>query len=105
MLLRLVLFALSLAALPAIAAEAGTAPAPLPAQASKCLSCHGANGRPALAEVPIIAGQQPAYLANALRAYRDGSRSGGQALVMQEMARGLADDDIAALAAWFGDQS
>lgn len=91
-----------LACHPAMAQDA--MPDTMPATASHCLSCHGADGHPALADVPIIAGQQPLYLANALTAYRDGSRSVGQALVMAEMVRGLSDDDIAALAKWFGDQ-
>lgn len=93
----------ALTASPALAQNA-SAPAAMPAIASQCLSCHGANGRPALADVPIIAGQQELYLVNALRAYRDGGRGSGQALVMAEMAHGLSDDEIAALAKWFGEQ-
>jgi cytochrome c553 len=87
---------------PALAQDA--APDAMPATASKCLSCHGADGHPALADVPVIAGQQELYLINALTAYRDGNRSFGQAQVMAEMVRGLSDADIAALAKWFGDQ-
>ena len=98
----LIVLALLLTAPAAIAQDAQ--PNAMPATASRCLSCHGADGRPALADVPIIAGQQPLYLTNALTAYRDGGRSFGQALVMAEMVRGLSDDDIAALAKWFGDQ-
>jgi cytochrome c553 len=86
------------------AALAQDAPAAMPTTAAKCLSCHGADGRPALADVPIIAGQQELYLVNALKAYRDGNRAFGQALVMAEMTRTLSDADIAALAKWFGDQ-
>ena len=98
----LVTLALLLTAQAAIAQDAS--PNAMPTTASRCLSCHGADGRPALADVPIIAGQQPLYLINALKAYRDGGRSIGQALVMAEMVRGMSDDDIAALAKWFGDQ-
>lgn len=76
----------------------------MPAAASSCLSCHGAEGRPVLADVPIIAGQQPLYLRNALQAYKRGWRSGGQALVMQEIVKPLDDDEIEALARWFGGQ-
>lgn len=90
-----------LAASPALAQQATPA---MPQVASTCLSCHGANGRPTLADVPIIAGQQELYLANALLAYRTGRRNGGQALVMQEMVKHLTDDDIATLANWFGAQ-
>ena len=98
----LVTLALLLTAPAAIAQD--SPPNAMPTTASRCLSCHGADGRPALADVPIIAGQQPLYLINALKAYRDGGRSFGQALVMAEMVRGMSDDDIAALAKWFGDQ-
>lgn len=101
-LIGLVLLPQLLAASAAMAQDA--APDAMPTTVSRCLSCHGADGRPALADVPIIAGQQPLYLTNALTAYRDGGRSVGQALVMAEMVRGMSDDDIAALAQWFGDQ-
>jgi cytochrome c553 len=76
----------------------------MPTIAAQCLACHGADGRPALDDVPIIAGQQELYLINALTAYRDGHRTFGQAMVMGEMTRNLSDADIAALAQWFGDQ-
>jgi cytochrome c553 len=76
----------------------------IPLTAVPCLSCHGASGRPELADVPIIAGQQEAYLAHALRAYKAGQRDGGQALVMREMVKHLSDEDIEMLAAWFGAQ-
>jgi cytochrome c553 len=89
---------------PAVLAQKAAVPAAMPANASQCLSCHSANGWPALADVPIIAGQQELYLVNALKAYRDGNRAFGQALVMAEMTRNLSDADIAALAQWFGDQ-
>jgi cytochrome c553 len=76
----------------------------MPALGARCLPCHGAEGRPALADVPVIAGQQPLYLANAIRAYRDGHRAAGQALVMHEIVKDVTDADIEALATWFGAQ-
>jgi cytochrome c553 len=82
---------------PAVAGE-------MPALGARCLPCHGADGRPALADVPIIAGQQPLYLANAIRAYRDGQRASGQALVMHEIVKDTTDAEIEALAQWFGAQ-
>lgn len=85
-------------------AEGLTAPDLPPAKASQCFACHGADGHPSLADVPIIAGQQPVYLQNTLNAYRSGLRGGGRAIVMQEITKDLSDDDIAALSAWFGDQ-
>ncbi|WP_105402557.1 MULTISPECIES: c-type cytochrome [Neorhizobium] len=85
-------------------AEGLAAPASPPDKASQCFACHGAEGHPSLADVPIIAGQQPVYLQNTLNAYRSGLRGGGRAIVMREITKRLSDDDIAALAAWFGDQ-
>ena len=76
----------------------------MPEAAASCLSCHGASGRPVLPEVPIIAGQQPAYLERALKSYREGLRNGGPALVMSGIASDLSDEDIEALAQWFGEQ-
>jgi cytochrome c553 len=95
------LFIASFAATPALAQQPGSS---MPAAAVPCLSCHGASGHPTLADVPIIAGQQELYLANALRAYKAGQRDGGQALVMREMVKLLSDDDIETLATWFGAQ-
>lgn len=79
-------------------------PVEMPSSASTCLSCHGANGDPPLLDVPIIAGQQELYLRNALHAYRAGHRTEGQALVMQQIVKTLGDDEIDALAKWFGEQ-
>lgn len=76
----------------------------MPPLGARCLPCHGADGQPALSDVPIIAGQQPLYLANAIRAYRDGQRASGQALVMHEVVKDVTDADIEALAQWFGAQ-
>lgn len=76
--------------------------AEMPTAASQCLSCHGTNGNPALMDVPILLGQQPLYLENAIRAYQDGRRTGGQALVMHEIVKDLSDTDIKAIAIWFG---
>jgi cytochrome c553 len=84
---------------------ASAAPAAeMPSLGARCLPCHGADGRPALADVPVIAGQQPLYLSHAIRAYRDGQRAAGQAQVMHEIVKDMTDADIEALAQWFGAQ-
>jgi cytochrome c553 len=65
----------------------------------RCLACHGPGGKPAF---PRLDGQRPAYIAAQLRLFRSGSRGGGPyAGLMTHAARGLTDDDIAALAAYF----
>lgn len=62
-----------------------------------CAGCHGADGRGrGQGDIPVLGGQNPAYLETALRAYRDGRRSSG---VMANAAALLNDADVAALAA------
>jgi thiosulfate dehydrogenase len=67
-----------------------------------CQGCHGIQGwRTAFPEtyrVPRIAGQHPAYLAAALKAYRGGERSHPS---MQAIAASLNDQDIADVAAYY----
>ncbi|MHA6719863.1 c-type cytochrome [Sphingomonas sp. RS6] len=64
-----------------------------------CAGCHGADGRGrGQGDIPVLGGQNPAYLAAALRAYRDGHRPSG---VMANAAALLSDADAAALAGRF----
>ena len=68
-------------------------------QSKGCLGCHGTNGISAEGtSYPNLAGQKAAYLEKALRAYRDKTR---QAPLMNGMAAGLSDADIANLAAFY----
>ena len=78
------------------AAQGGSGAAP-------CASCHGADGNaPIDAMYPKLGGQYADYIAHALQAYRDGSRDGATATVMAAQAKGLSDQQIADLAAYFG---
>src|SRR5262249_41589910 len=73
--------------------------ATVPPQGERCAACHGAQGdKPAAPEVPVIAGQNAAYVEQVVREYRDGTRAHA---VMQEQAKGLGDADIKDLAAYF----
>jgi cytochrome c553 len=63
-----------------------------------CSRCHGADGRGRDGAFPRLAGLSAAYLVDALRAFRDGSRPSG---FMQPVAAGLTDDQIAAAAKYF----
>jgi len=67
-------------------------------RARMCLSCHGQDGNSQAANIPNLAGQKPAYLANQLRAFREGRRKGG---MMNNMAKGLSSQEINNLAAFF----
>jgi cytochrome c553 len=70
---------------------------------SACMGCHGIplyhTVYPEVYQVPKIAGQSPAYIVNALKAYRSGERSHPS---MQGVAKSLSDQDMADLAAYYG---
>ena len=70
---------------------------------SMCIGCHGLENYhtafPMVYHVPKIAGQSPAYIVKALQAYRAGERSHPS---MTGIARSLSDQDMAALAAYYG---
>jgi len=85
------------ASLPRASGEPESGEAPL--RAKDCAACHGDRGdRPAADDVPVLAGQSAGYLALTLREYRSGQRVHP---IMLEQARGLSDEDIAALAQWY----
>ena len=68
-----------------------------------CIGCHGIPGYktafPVVYHVPRIAGQQPAYLFNALKAYKTGERSHPS---MRGIAASLTDEDMKKLADHYG---
>lgn len=63
-----------------------------------CAACHGNDGIALLPEAPNLAGQNPAYVSQQLRHYRDGTRTHEQ---MTIVSRELTDAQIADLAAWY----
>lgn len=60
-----------------------------------CASCHGQQGRSSAGEIPHLAGQQAAYLAKQLQAFKNGER---KSELMQAVAAQLSPEDIQALA-------
>ncbi len=64
-----------------------------------CLSCHGEDGTGRNGTAPRLDIHSPAYIATALRAFRDGTRQSG---TMIAAARNLDDAAIDRLAAGFG---
>lgn len=68
-----------------------------------CIGCHGIPGYktafPEVYHVPKIAGQQPAYIVSALKAYKAGERSHPS---MRGVAASLSDEDMAKLAEYYG---
>lgn len=72
--------------------------APDAALVARCAGCHGPEGVSRTPAWPSLAGQQQAYLAAQLRAFRAGSRSSS---LMAPQARTLTDAQIDALAAHY----
>jgi len=94
-----------LAALPLVAAaqdkKAG-APATADAPVSMCIGCHAIPGYqasfPQVYRVPKIGGQSQQYIEAALKDYRQGNRNHP---TMVGIAKGLTDEQIAAVAAYY----
>ncbi|NNJ79016.1 MAG: c-type cytochrome [Xanthomonadales bacterium] len=92
------------------------AAADLEALKAECSACHGPLGVSAHSDVPIIAGQKAKFIAKTLRGfqmwdrpcikndYRSGPKQ-GTTTDMCKIASTLSDEDINALAAWYGEQT
>jgi len=70
---------------------------------SMCLGCHGIpdyrTAYPEVYYVPMIAGQNPAYIVKALEAYKAGERTHPS---MRAIAGSLSAQDMADLAVYYG---
>lgn len=62
-----------------------------------CAACHGTKGISIAPIYPNLAGQKEEYLVSQIKAFRDGSRPNP---IMEPMAKGLTDTDIANIAAY-----
>lgn len=80
--------------LPATAAE-------IPPGAASCTGCHPAKSG-VETPVPRLAGQDAGKIVTTMQAFRSGTQP---ATVMGRIAKGFSDDEIKAIAAWFGAQS
>ena len=68
---------------------------------ASCAACHGENGdKPLAPEYPILAGQYPDYIAQALRQYRDGQRT-NPIMAQQVEILELTDADMVKLGKHF----
>src|SRR5271167_1641862 len=86
-----VLAAAVLAAVPANAQD------DIEAKVQTCAVCHGANGEPLDPKsMPIIWGQQSAFLFKQLHDFRSGDR---ESAIMTPTAKGLAQDDLRKISA------
>lgn len=71
------------------------------AKAASCASCHGANGIATIPTYPSLAGQNEAYLVQALKDYKNKNRTGAMATMMTMQAVNLSDEDIENIAAYY----
>lgn len=65
--------------------------------AATCVACHGEDGQPISAEIPIIFGQQEGYLYFQLRDFKTGAR---KSEVMGPLVADFTKDQMKALAAY-----
>ena len=88
-----------IAAALALACAAASASAAMPPPlVAGCEGCHGSGGDPRL---PQLAGRSAADIVAAMKAFRNGGRP---ATLMDRIAKGFSDDEIAAIAAWYAAQ-
>jgi len=95
---RLVLVALFL--LSAASASPGAAQ-DIEERVALCASCHGEDGRPTEADIPIIWGQEFYYLYVQLKDYKSGLRAND---IMAPIAAEFSKDEMKALAQHFSEQ-
>lgn len=66
-----------------------------------CSMCHGQGGEGGGPAVPALAGQYAAYTALQLRLWKSGERRNGALGVMAEVASGMTESEMDAVAAYF----
>jgi cytochrome c553 len=102
--MRLIRSAALVAALLGAVAAAAKDPAALQARAlaATCANCHGTEGRAIDGSaVPGLAGLPAGYIVEQMNAFKSGTR---QVTVMNQLAKGYNDAQIAQLAAYFAAQ-
>lgn len=65
---------------------------------NQCMGCHTLDGGGKTTEIPNLAGQPAAYLAEAMYAYRDGARHHA---ALQDLIAGYSEAEIRNIAAYF----
>ncbi len=71
------------------------------ALSATCVACHGTDGNSVNPIWPTIAGQHPQYIERQLKLFKSGDRPSA---TMLPMTMGLSEQDMADLAAYFGEQ-
>lgn len=69
---------------------------------TQCASCHGNEG--IALKTPILHGQEPAYIARSLMAFKHGGRIDQIMMSMNGIASGLTEEDIGSVARYLAGQ-
>ena len=75
-------------------------PADAPPGAASCSGCHP-TARSVDTTVPRLIGRNPADIVAAMQAFKSGQLP---ATVMDRIAKGFSEDEVKAIAAWYGAQ-
>jgi cytochrome c553 len=89
-----------LALLASLVGPANAAAAEAPPGASSCSGCHAASAE-VQTPVPRLVGRPAVDIVTAMEAFRLGQRPG---TVMDRIAKGFSESEIAAIAAWYAAQ-
>ncbi len=98
--MRQILFTATVAFIAVVVCARGPAQAEMASGAvlaNTCFSCHGTDGKSA-GDMPTIAGKSENFIAVKLRAFKSDSLD---ATIMNRIAKGFSDEEIAALAKFF----
>jgi cytochrome c553 len=77
----------------------------MPDAGQACAACHGQTGISPIPTNPNLAGQHADYLEQSLVQYKRGDRKGPDAIAMQAQLMAVSDEDLAAIAAYYAEQS
>lgn len=98
--IKTITLALGLVVAAGAALAAGPVSGSPAALASNCYNCHGTDGRTEEA-IPPLAGLPKAYIAGALKEYKEGGR---EATIMHQLAKGYTDEEISLISDYFAQQ-
>ena len=68
--------------------------------ANTCAACHGTGGS-SVAQIPSLAGAKAEYFVDTMKAFKSGAR---KATVMDRVAKGYSDEEIALMGDYFAQQ-
>ncbi|QLK48943.1 cytochrome c [Vibrio owensii] len=70
-------------------------------KAKVCMTCHGVDGISTIDAYPNLRGQNKTYLISSLKDYKARERTSGLAVLMQQQADALSDQDIEDIAHYY----